>query len=167
MKKLLTIAMVATIMIVPSMVGITYAGLICPPNITSSVVSDVTVDGLCVIGDSADDTVTGNVKLDADDDQVNFNAGTIYGNIKCTDSSTSAVYSVAVGTDTTMYGDVKATGCDPVIFGTTIMTGNVKVVNGDLTILGGATINGDVKHYGSGTCTIVGGATITGSITGC
>lgn len=167
MKKLLTIAMIASVMIVPSMVGITYAGLICPLNITSSVVSDVTVNGDCRIGDSADDIVTGNVKLDADGDQVNFDAGTLNGNIKCTDSSTSAVYSVAVGTGTIMNGDVKATSCDPVIFGTTVMTGNVKVTDGNLEIRSGATINGDVKHLGTGSCTIAGGATITGSITGC
>jgi len=189
MKKLLTIAMVATVMIVPSMVGITYAGLICPPNITSFV-GDVTVDGLCTIGGSAGDIVTGNVKLDTDGDQVNFNAGTLNGDIKCTDSSTGAIFAVAVGSGTTMVGDVKATDCDPVLFGATTVTGNVKVEGGDLDLLsftgagatingnvkvengdldigGGMTINGDVKHLGTGACNIAAGATISGSITGC
>ena len=83
---LFTIPALAAVMIVSSMAGTAYAGLVCPPDVTGTTVSDVEVNGACVIGTSGSDVLTGNVKLDTDGDWLNFNFGTIIGNLKCKNS---------------------------------------------------------------------------------
>lgn len=129
---------------------------LCPPAVGG--IDSVEANGEC----QTDTTVNENVKADATDDSVNFDSGSLDGNIEAKDRS-----DVNVGSGASINGNVKSENTTDTNIGVATVRGNIEVKDGNLKILSGAEIFGNVKHEGSGICVVAEGAIIHGNIEGC
>lgn len=168
-KKLVIAIAAGLAVLVPVVVlaaGTALADTPCSSAIVENVNDNIEVNGACTI----DATINGDVKLDAPGDSVNFNSGSLDGNIEAIDSLLVKVGSgteINVGLGTEMNGNVKAENTADTIIGAAKVRGNIEVKDGNLQVLPGAEIFGDVIHEGSGACVVAPEAVVHGNIEGC